>query len=140
MSFDDYANSKTLFQNVRLDTVHPGDKAGHTVDVGLWTGQTIFRNGEIATTSGVETSDGGDGALSFRGHTINVFPDGATFGASYHGKSRVKPTSNQFTAEGEWTFDSGTGRLAGIRGGGTFKAEGAGDKGHSDCIGKATKA
>ena len=137
MSFDDYANQKVIFQNVRLDTVHPGDKDGRTVDVGLWTGQTIFRNGEIATTSGVETTDGRDGAFSIRGYTVNVLPDGATFSASYEGKTRVKPDSNKFTTEGEWTFAAGTGRLAGIKGGGTFKAEGAGDKGHADCVGKA---
>ena len=139
MSFDDYANSKIIFQNVRLDTIHPGDKTGHTVDVGLWTGQSIFRNGEIAITSGVETSDGRDGALSFRGNVVSVLEDGSTLSSSYEGKTRMKSGSNQFTAEGEWTFTSGTGRLAGIKGSGTFKAAGAGDKGHSDCIGKATK-
>jgi hypothetical protein len=66
MSFDDYANLKVIAQNVRLDTVHAGEQGG-TVDVGLWTGQTVFRNGEVAITSGVESSDGRDGALSFHG-------------------------------------------------------------------------
>jgi hypothetical protein len=139
MSFDDYANSKFISQNVRLDVVHPGDKEGHTVDVGLWTGQSIFRNGEIAITSGLETSDGHDDAFSFRGYAVSVFPDGSALCSSYTGKTRMKRGSNQYTSEGDWMFDSGTGRLAGIKGSGTFKAEGAGDKWHSECVGKATK-
>ena len=140
MSFDDYANLKVIAQNVRLDTVHAGEQGGRTVDVGLWTGQTVFRNGEVAITSGVESSDGRDGALSFHGNLISVLKDGATFRISYDGKTRVKAGTNQFISEGAWTFTSGTGRLAGIEGGGTFKAEGAGDKWFSDAIGKAKKA
>jgi len=139
MSFDDYANLQVIGQNVRLDTAHPGDREGHTVDVGLWTGQTIFRNGEIAVTSGLESSDGREGTFGFHGYSISVLPDGATISLSYVGKSRMKPGSNQFAGEGEWTFDSGTGRLTGIKGGGTFKVEGAGDKWHSAGIGKTTK-
>jgi hypothetical protein len=140
MSFDDYANSKIIFQNVRQDVVQPADGDGRTVDLVLWTGQAIFRNGEIAGISGLDSSDGRNGALSFRGHAINVFDDGSTIVSAYEGKSRLKPGSNQFTSEGEWKFTSGTGRFVGIQGSGTFKVAGAGDKGHSECIGKAAKA
>ena len=139
MPIDDYAHSQLFAQNVRLDPVHPGEQ-GRTVDVGLWTGQTRFRNGEVATTSGVETTDGRDGALAIRGALISVFPDGATFSLSYVGKTHTKAGTNAFTSEGEWTFTGGTGRLAGIKGGGTFKAEGAGDKWHSEGVGTATKS
>jgi hypothetical protein len=139
MSFDDYANSRVIGQNVRLDTVYANDKEGHMVDVGLWTGQTVFQNDEIAVTSGVVSYDARDGALTFHGQAISVFQDGATFTLSYVGKSRAKPSSNRFTSEGEWTFESGTGRLTGIKGGGTFTVEGAGDKWHSTGVGKAEK-
>jgi hypothetical protein len=82
-------------------------------------GLSIFKNGEIATTSCRGTFDSKKG---FQGYSSMVFKDGSTLVLAWKGPtSQSRPDGGKFwkysmTAE----YVNGTGRFEGIKGSGTF--------------------
>lgn len=139
MALDDFANGRMLGQTVRQESVVINGKPGQTIELLHITGQIILRNGEVWTLAQLEIDHLRKGSGSFEGHNIMVHPDGSSVLGSYKGTLRAAPKSNRYMFSGDWQFVSGTGRAAGIKGGGKFKGSGAGDKYVADMSGKATK-
>jgi hypothetical protein len=139
MSMEDYAQGVLTGTVVRQESVPVERSKGRSLELQLWTGQARYRNGEVWTVSSVEIADIKNGGGSIRGEQVFAHPDGSTITGSYRGKAKVVPNSNRGTSAGEWTFTAGTGRTAGIKGQGTFKAAMMGDKFVTDFKGKASK-
>jgi hypothetical protein len=139
MSMDDFAHCKILGQTVRQESVVVDAKSGHSIELFLMTGQAVFRNGEVWTVSQSELDDLHKGSGSFQGQGFMVHSDGSTMALAYQGKLKAEPDSNRASFTGDWQYVSGTGRVAGIQGAGTFKGSGAGDKFCSDSTGKISK-
>lgn len=99
------------------------DKANHAfaVDRALctWTGFTVAGQpykDAISTSLNEITGD----SSSFNGYHTATTTTGDTTTAKFQGTGKAKD-GKPVSGEGTWTFSSGTGKLAGIKGGGTFK-------------------
>jgi hypothetical protein len=55
-----------------------------------------------------------------RGYFVNEHPDGTRDQGTF--EARLTTRGTESTLEGTWSFTDGTGRFAGIKGGGTFKS------------------
>lgn len=139
MSMDDFANGTLTGQAVRQESVPVAGKKGRSLELQLWTGLVRYRNGEVWTVSSVEIADFHGGGGPIRGEQIFAHPDGSTIHGSYTGKAKMVPNSNHGVSKGEWTHAGGTGRTAGLKASGTFKAELMGDKFLTTFSGKAKK-
>lgn len=96
---------------------------GGEVEVALFNGSVEFANGKTGTYAGVETVDLGDARAPFSGHRIVMLADGSKSNQSFDGWTTSAPGPKQFRGEGTWRLIDGTGRFAGLRGGGTFRWE-----------------
>jgi hypothetical protein len=65
------------------------------------------------------TADLVDGHGAQRGYFVNEHTDGDRDFGSFEGK--ITTADGQVTIEGTWRFTAGTGKLAGITGGGSYK-------------------
>jgi hypothetical protein len=100
------------------------DKPNHSLAIGKsqcgWTG---FELGGLASKSGVATDlqeITGDSSATVRGYFVSTMINGDMTVARYQGSARMK--DGKFASGGgNWTFTSGTGKMKGITGKGTFK-------------------
>jgi len=100
-----------------------GDKPNHSFAIGkaacTWTGMEV---------AGLQPKDGvstdldemtGD-ATSYHGYHIATMTNGDTWVARYQGTGKLKD-GKPVSGHGTWSFTSGTGKLKGIKGKGTYK-------------------
>lgn len=110
-----------------------GDKPGHMLTMRkaecTWTG------GEIAGMSVKSATDFATGEMSGgtardNGYHVATLDNGDKYTVRFSGAAKLGK-DNTGTIEGKWTFVSGTGKIKGITGGGTYKgtanADGSGD-------------
>ena len=99
------------------------DKPNHSFAVGK--GQCTWTGFEVA---GLQPKDGiytdldeitGD-TLSGRGYHVATMTNGDTWVAKYQGLAKLKD-GKPVSGQGTWSFTSGTGKLKGIKGHGTYK-------------------
>jgi hypothetical protein len=140
MSLKEYAKVKFVGEYLRDETIHVGKGESDIVQLGLWTGFSIFGNGEEAIMSGVNFFDArGKGA--WHGHGIAVFNDGSTFVERYSGGAiDTVPGTNRSTSAGTWKIASGTGRFAGVKGSWSGTVNLVGNRFTGDVKGELTKA
>ena len=99
------------------------DKANHSFAVGkaacTWTNFVVAglqpKDG-VATDLDEITGD----SSSFNGYHVATMTNGDTWVAKYQGSGKSKD-GKPVSGEGTWTFESGTGKLKGIKGKGTYK-------------------
>jgi hypothetical protein len=98
-----------------------------------------FQDNEVARAWAVESFQRGVGNGLQKGFTVNLYQDGSITVMSFEGDKTVKgdPTESRF--EGRWTFSGGTGRFAGIQGGGTYEGESFGAMAYSNVSGAVSK-
>ncbi len=82
----------------------------------------------VQTKDGVSTaSDDNTGNMArSRGYHVTTMSNGDTFRVSYGSTATLKDGAVQ-SQKGAWTFLSGSGKLKGVKGGGTFNCAAAGD-------------
>jgi hypothetical protein len=99
------------------------DKPNHSFAVGK--ASCTWTKFEVA---GLQPKDGnstdldeitGD-AMSFHGYHVATMTNGDTWVAKYQGSAKLKD-GKPVNGHGTWSFTSGTGKLKGIKGNGTFK-------------------
>ena len=102
------------------------DKPNHAFAVGkagcTW---TKFEVGGQQPKSGIATDldeINGD-TTSVRGYHVATMTSGDTWVAKYQGSGKSKD-GKPVSGEGTWTFESGTGKLKGVKGKGTYKGTG----------------
>jgi hypothetical protein len=99
------------------------DKANHSFMVGsaqcTWTG---FDVADLKSKTGISTDldeISGD-AMSMRGYHVTTMDNGDKAAVKYQGTGKLKD-GKPVSGQGNWTYTSGTGKLKGIKGHGTFK-------------------
>jgi hypothetical protein len=123
-------------------SIEVGDRPGHVLSLqkASCTWSTPVEIAGARTTTGVDVStvDAFGSLLRERGYHTATMANGDKFTVRYQGT--LRPNKDGSAAmRGTWTFVSGTGRLRGITGGGTYHGAGALDgSGHINVAGHYT--
>lgn len=114
-------------------SIEVGDKPGHVLTARksacTWTDQQIAG---IAAKSGVDVATGEVNGATVRdsGYHTATMDNGDKYTVRFSGNATMGK-DNSGALDGKWSFVSGTGKLKGIKGGGTYKgtanADGSGD-------------
>ena len=102
---------------IKSESVPVADMEGHAVRLEVRGAFDVFENGEVATTSSVNTADGIKGSGPFIQYVTITFADGSTIIIKSHGT--VGGPAGQWTSE----IIKGTGRFEGIKGTQSAKAK-----------------
>ena len=94
------------------------DGNGVQVDLGAFNGTIAFGNGETAVFVGVETVDLSRTDEAFSGTLVALLPDGSASHQRFSGRLTFRDPGGRIGGTGEWQALWGTGRLAGLTGGG----------------------
>ena len=106
--------------NTKVEVLQIGDVPDHIIGLYDQTGLASFDTGEVASVATKGTLDYIKGSGTIQGYTILTFEDGSTMTTKYRGTTRTDPGAKSSLFETTWTCIQGTGRWAGIQGGGTF--------------------
>ena len=120
---EDLGNGRRVQGTVSVEAVAVEDGEDHVVGVVEFSGLTFFANGEIVPHRNVSTFDLIDGEGSHSGYVVHRFADGSTSVERYAGGVRIDGASGRSIVEGVFECTGGTGRFAGIEGGGTYRGE-----------------
>lgn len=110
-------------------TVEVGDKPGHMLTMQKTT--CTWTDGQISGLTPKSADDQSTGEVTGASghatgyHTVTM-DNGDKYTVRYTGSMTIGK-DNSGTLEGKWTFVSGTGKLKGIKGSGTYKGTGAPD-------------
>jgi hypothetical protein len=120
-----------------------GDVPDHIIGIYDQTGLASFETGEVASFALKGTLDYIKGSGTIQGYTVLTFEDGSTMTTKYQGTTRPDSSGKGSRWESTWTYTQGTGRWAGIQGGGTstgrrFVPFGGGVQLYSDITGTYT--
>jgi len=115
----------------------------HIIGIYDQTGLASFDTGEVASLKNPGTLDYIKGSGTIQGYTVLTFEDGSTMTTKYQGTTRPDSSGKGSRWESTWTYTQGTGRWAGIQGGGTstgrrFVPFGGGVQLYSDITGTYT--
>ena len=127
----------------KAEVIQVGDVPDHIIGIYDQTGLASFETGEVASFALKGTLDYIKGSGTIQGYTILTFEDGSTMTTKYQGTTRPDPSGKGSRWESTWAYIQGTGRWAGIQGGGTstgrrFAPFGAGAQAYSDVTGTYT--
>jgi len=132
----------------KSEMIEVGDVPGHFVGVSQFHGMSFYTkgpdNGEIVPRMGVTLFDVVKGKGAFTVYEMKTFKDGSTIVIKSGGTQTPTEGGKKTTYEGTWEVTGGTGRYAGAKGTGTFKAERIGDfktgaDNYTDFTGSVTK-
>ncbi len=105
-------------------SIEVGDKAGHmlTLQKSACTWSESLPIAGLATKTGIdfETSEVSGMTVRNTGYHIATMENGDKYAVRYTGTATMSK-DNTGTAEGKWTVTSGTGKLKGLKGSGTYK-------------------
>ena len=127
----------------KAEVLQIGDVPDHIIGIYDHTGLASFETGEVASFAVKGTLDYIKGSGTIQGYSVLTFEDGSTMTTKYQGTTRPDLSGKGSRWETTWTFIQGTGRWAGIQGGGTqtgrrFVPFGAAAQAYSDLTGKYT--
>jgi hypothetical protein len=98
----------------------------------LFEGRVELANGEVGICAGAESIDMANAAAPFSGYLIVLFSDGSVSNQTFQGKAAQSESETRVSGTGNWELTGGTGRFAGVEGGGSFTWSMDGDNYHSD--------
>ena len=101
------------------EVLQVGDVPDHIIGLYDQTGLASFDTGEVASIAQKGTLDYIKGSGTIQGYAITTYEDGSTTTSKWHGTTRPDPGGKGSLFESTWTYTHGTGRFAGIQGGGT---------------------
>lgn len=115
-------------------SIEVGDKAGHIVTARktacTWSDGMQIEGVAVKTGTDVATGEVNGATMRDAGYHTATMDNGDKFTVRFNGAAALAK-DNTGTIDGKWTFVSGTGKLKGIKGGGTYKgkanADGTGD-------------
>jgi hypothetical protein len=115
-------------------SVDVGDRPGHTLMLQkaacTWTTPLEIEGLRSKAGTDVMSADAMGATITERGYHLSNMDNGDKFTVRYQGTIKAnKDGSAAF--DGKWTFVGGTGKLKGIKGGGSYKGTGAADGGGS---------
>ena len=139
---------RAVYHTTKLESKEVGDVPGHIRGVGQTSGLGFFTkgpgSGEIATRTSTGTFDLVKGKGPITGDFVYTFRDGSTIHTTATGMTTPVDGGKRSVAEGTYETIGGTGRFAGLKGKGTWKAERlgppqTGSDGYVDAIGTVEK-
>jgi len=120
----DVINSGRIVQHAyKSEVEEAGDVPGHILVVVLNNGLIIFATGEIVPTMSANILDLVNGKGTITGRRVVTYPDGSSTYVEYVGTTTPVEGGKKSMSQGTYTCTGGTGRFAGRKGTGTFKAE-----------------
>jgi hypothetical protein len=118
---------RVVTHNQKVEMMEVGDVPGHVVGIieqpGLIFTTKGPASGEIGTRKGTTYFDNVKGKGTFTGYYVYTFPDGSTLVHKATGMATPEDGGKRAAFEGTYEVAGGTGRFAGMKGKGTFKAE-----------------
>jgi hypothetical protein len=140
---DDLGSGRRVQGTASVSAVPVGDVDGHVMGVVRFTGLTFFANGTIAPHENVATFDLTHGNGTHEGYVVHRFADGAISVERYRGTVVVGERADRSIVAGTFECTGGTGRFAGLEGGGSYRGErfgglAAGDHVYVDFTGSCT--
>lgn len=139
---------RVVYHNLKVDSKEVGDVPGHIQGSGQQAGLAFFTkgpgSGEIATRTSSFTFDTVKGKGTTTGDILYTFRDGSTMTVKATGTLTPVDGGKTGRSEGTYEVSGGTGRFAGMKGKGTWKAERLGPRetgsdSYADIIGTAWK-
>jgi hypothetical protein len=120
----DVQNTGRIVQHTYKSEVEEvGDVPGHILGVTLNRGLVFFSRGEVVQTMSVNLVDVVNGKGVVTGRRVTIYPDGSTTYLKYEGTLTPVDSGKKAVGEGKYECTGGTGRFAGRKGTGTYKAE-----------------
>lgn len=111
----------------QLQMLVVGDRPGHSLTISqgkcTWTKPMEIAGLQTKEDRGTVSGDTSGSNSNERGYMVGTMSNGDKFFVRIQGTSTLKEGAIE-TDEGKWTFTGGTGKLKGIKGGGTFKGKG----------------
>lgn len=118
---------RSVYHTIKAETMEVGDVPGHIIVVAQHSGLGFFTKGpaagQIATRKGVAYTDVVKGKGTFTNYIVYTFRDGSTVVHKATGTSTPVDGGKTVAFEGTYEVAGGTGKFAGAKGKGTFKAE-----------------
>ena len=114
---------RTVYHLVKVEAMQVGDVPGHIVGVAESRGLIFPDTGEVGTWSSKITLDLTNGMGPTLTYGVTTFEDKSTMIGLYKSVVTAHPDGTR-TFEGTFTYIGGTGRFAGIQGGGSFTGKG----------------
>jgi hypothetical protein len=111
-------------------SIEVGDKPGHVLTARksscTWTEATDVAGLKVKSAQDVATGEANGAAMHDAGYHVATMDNGDTYTVHFIGNATgAKDKTAAIT--GKWTYVSGTGKLKGIKGGGTYKGTGNAD-------------
>jgi hypothetical protein len=110
---------RIVYHFVKTEVMQVGDVPGHIVGIVDASGLAFPDTGEVATYSGKITFDLINGTGPHQTYVVTTFEDKSTTITLNKGVTTARRDGTS-TFEGTYTYVGGTGRFAGIKGGGSY--------------------
>jgi len=110
---------RVVYHFVKAEVMQVGDVPGHIIGIVDASGLDFPDTGEVAIFSNKISLDLINGTGSHQTYTVNTFEDKSTMVSKGKGVTTAHPDGTS-TFEGTYTYIGGTGRFAGIKGGGSY--------------------
>jgi hypothetical protein len=118
---------RVVYHTLKLDSKEVGDVPGHIQGVGQQAGLAFFTkgpgSGEVAMRTSSFTFDTVKGKGTTTGDILYTFRDGSTISVKATGTLTPVDGGKTGVSEGTYEVSGGTGRFAGMKGKGTWKAQ-----------------
>ncbi len=110
-----------------MHTIEVGDRPGHSVSISkvscTWTKPWEIDGVQDKEGTSVAYEDIKGNRSNGHGYFMGTMGNGDKYYVSFHENSVLKDGALE-SAQGKWSFTGGTGKLKGIKGGGTYKDKG----------------
>lgn len=107
-----------------------GDQSGHALLLQKasceWSKPVTIAGVRAGSSTDISTIDAMGTSMQQRGYNVSTMSNGDKYTVRYQGVTRANQDGTA-TFSGTWTFSSGTGKLRGIRGSGTYQGTGSAD-------------
>jgi hypothetical protein len=120
MAKDDFLTGVQTGETIWHEAMTGASPEGRQLVLALFKGQVDFANGEQGTYAGVETIAVNEEAEPFSGTHTFMLADGSTSNQTFGGVVTRRDAPDSISGVGTWKITDGTGRLADLRGGGSF--------------------
>lgn len=110
---------RAVYHFVKAEVMQVGDVPGHVIGIVDASGLTFPDTGEVATYSDKISFDLINGTGPHQAYVVNTFEDKSTQITLNKGATTAHRDGTS-TFEGTYTYVGGTGRFAGIKGGGSY--------------------
>lgn len=108
-------------------SIEVGDQAGHSVSISksvcTWTKPMEIAGLKTKDGTDVSYGDASGTEVKSSGYHVSNMSNGDKMYVKFQGKDTMTKDGKPLTTEGTWSYTGGTGKLKGVKGGGTYKGK-----------------